>query len=196
MQLERFTTKAQEALQSAQRIAHEHSHQEIDGEHLLAALLAQEDGLIQPLLQKLGVPVARLSADLDQALATPRQGPGHQFLRHLSRQFPQEGPRRRRSRRPASSRTITSAPSICCSACSRRAAPRSRKFSRPTASRPPTSSRRSPNCAATSASPTRIPRTNSRRSKNTAATSPPWRARARLIPSSAATRKSAASCRC
>ena len=69
MQPERFTTKAQEAVQAAQRIAREYSQQEIDGEHLLAALLAQEDGLIQPLLQKLGVPVARLSADLDQALA-------------------------------------------------------------------------------------------------------------------------------
>lgn len=68
MQPERFTTKAQAALQGAQRIAHEHSHQEIDGEHLLAALLQQEEGLIQPLLQKLGVPVAQLSADLEQAL--------------------------------------------------------------------------------------------------------------------------------
>jgi ATP-dependent Clp protease ATP-binding subunit ClpB len=68
MQLDRFTTKAQAALQSAQRIAHEHSHQEIDGEHLLAALLEQEDGLIQPLLQKLGVPVVRLSSDLNAEL--------------------------------------------------------------------------------------------------------------------------------
>src|SRR5467141_1766574 len=68
MQAERFTTKAQAAMQAAQRIAHAHSHQEIDGEHLLAALLEQEDGLIQPLLQKLGVPVTRLSADLERAL--------------------------------------------------------------------------------------------------------------------------------
>jgi ATP-dependent Clp protease ATP-binding subunit ClpB len=68
MHPERFTTKAQEALQSAQRIAHEHSQQEIDGEHLLAALISQEDGLIQPLLQKLGVPVARLAEDVEQAL--------------------------------------------------------------------------------------------------------------------------------
>src|SRR5258708_7705284 len=68
MQAERFTTKAQAAMQAAQRIAHTHSHQEIDGEHLLAALLEQEDGLIQPLLQKLGVPVTRLSADLERAL--------------------------------------------------------------------------------------------------------------------------------
>src|SRR5581483_3715005 len=68
MQLERFTTKAQAALQEAQRIAHEHSNQEIDGEHLLAALIGQEDGLVRPLLQKLGVPVGQLSGDLEQAL--------------------------------------------------------------------------------------------------------------------------------
>src|SRR5690349_20424989 len=68
MQPERFTTKAQAALQDAQRIARENSNQEIDGEHLLAALLRQEDGLIQPLLQKLGVPISKLSTDLDQAL--------------------------------------------------------------------------------------------------------------------------------
>ena len=55
-------------MQSAQRIAQEHSNQEIDGEHLLAALLEQEDGLIQPLLQKLGVPVARLADELEDAL--------------------------------------------------------------------------------------------------------------------------------
>ncbi len=68
MHPERFTTKAQAALQSAQRIAQKHSQQEIDGEHLLTALIEQEDGLIQPLLQKLGVPVSRLSEDLEQAL--------------------------------------------------------------------------------------------------------------------------------
>ena len=51
MQAERLTIKAQAALQAAQRIAHEHANQEVDGEHLFAALLQQEDGLIQPLLQ-------------------------------------------------------------------------------------------------------------------------------------------------
>ncbi|HXC97885.1 MAG TPA: ATP-dependent chaperone ClpB [Verrucomicrobiae bacterium] len=82
MQPERFTTKAQAALQSAQRIAQEHSHQEIDGEHLLAALLQQEDGLIQPLLQKLGVAVPKLSAELEQALQrrVKVQGAAEPFL--------------------------------------------------------------------------------------------------------------------
>src|SRR5579859_3200085 len=68
MQPDRLTTKAQAALQDAQRIAYEHSNQEIDAEHLLAALLKQEDGLINPLLQKLGAPTARLAADVEDAL--------------------------------------------------------------------------------------------------------------------------------
>ncbi|HEX4645805.1 MAG TPA: Clp protease N-terminal domain-containing protein, partial [Verrucomicrobiae bacterium] len=68
MQPDRLTTKAQAALQDAQRIAYEHSNQEIDAEHLLAALLKQEDGLINPLLQKLGAPTARLAAEVEDAL--------------------------------------------------------------------------------------------------------------------------------
>lgn len=69
MQLDRFTIKAQEALQAAQQIAYEHSHQEIDGEHLLLALLDQTEGLIQPLVQKLNVPLTRLRDDLEAELA-------------------------------------------------------------------------------------------------------------------------------
>jgi len=82
MQLERFTTKAQAAVQSAQRIAQERSHQEIDGEHLLSALLEQEDGLVLPLLQKLGVPVSRLREELDEALQrrVKVQGAAEPFL--------------------------------------------------------------------------------------------------------------------
>ena len=41
MQMERLTIKAQEALQGAQTIAQRFSHQQIDGEHLMLALLDQ-----------------------------------------------------------------------------------------------------------------------------------------------------------
>src|SRR6266852_3667326 len=68
MQLDRFTIKAQEALQGAQTIAHRHSHQQIDGEHLMLALLEQSEGLIHPLLQKLGVAPPALTADLEREL--------------------------------------------------------------------------------------------------------------------------------
>ncbi len=68
MQLDRLTQKSQEALQEAQRIAQGYSHQEVDGEHLLLALIGQSDSLIPDLLQKIGVPVAKLKPDLEQEL--------------------------------------------------------------------------------------------------------------------------------
>jgi len=69
MQLDRFTTKAQSALQEAQRIAQELSQQAIDGEHLFLALLQQSEGLIQPLLQKLGIPPAQVAREVEAELA-------------------------------------------------------------------------------------------------------------------------------
>ena len=69
MQLDRLTIKSQEALQEAQRIAHGLSHQEVDGEHLLLALIGQADSLIPDLLEKIGVPAAKLKPDLENELA-------------------------------------------------------------------------------------------------------------------------------
>ena len=69
MKLDRLTVKAQEALQSAQEIAQRHSHQELDAEHLFLALLQQSEGLIHPLLQKLGAPIAAITADVEKELA-------------------------------------------------------------------------------------------------------------------------------
>ena len=54
MRLDQFTIKAQEAIDAARRHAVEHDHQAIDVEHLLLALLEQQQGLIPPLLQKVG----------------------------------------------------------------------------------------------------------------------------------------------
>src|SRR6185369_9107974 len=69
MQMDRLTIKAQEALQAAQAIAGRFSHQELDGEHLALALLEQPEGLIQPLLQKLGATPATLKASLESELS-------------------------------------------------------------------------------------------------------------------------------
>ncbi len=68
MQLDKFTIKAQEGLQAAQSVAQRFSHQEIDGEHLLLALLDQNEGLINPLLQKLGVRPNTLASAVDDEL--------------------------------------------------------------------------------------------------------------------------------
>src|SRR5437763_3784587 len=68
MQMEKLTIKSQEALQEAQRIAHGYSHQEVDGEHLLLAMIGQTDSLIPDLLQKIGVPADKLKPDLEREL--------------------------------------------------------------------------------------------------------------------------------
>jgi ATP-dependent Clp protease ATP-binding subunit ClpA len=69
MQLDKLTMKSQEALQDAQRLAREHSHQEIDGEHLLLALLGQAESLVPELLARIGVPPAKLQPDVEKELA-------------------------------------------------------------------------------------------------------------------------------
>ena len=68
MQSDKLTIKSQEALQEAQRIARGLSHQEVDGEHLLLAMLGQADSLIPDLLQKVGVPPAKLRPQLESEL--------------------------------------------------------------------------------------------------------------------------------
>src|SRR5205085_1060112 len=68
MRLDRFTIKAQEALQEAQRIAAENGQQEILPEHLLYALLQQPEGIVPPILQKLGANVGAVRADVKQAV--------------------------------------------------------------------------------------------------------------------------------
>jgi ATP-dependent Clp protease ATP-binding subunit ClpB len=68
MKLDKFTVKAQEALQEAQSIARRRDHQEILPEHLLAALLAQQDGLVAPLLQRIGADPKLVQARLDDEL--------------------------------------------------------------------------------------------------------------------------------
>ena len=69
MQLDKWTLKAQEALQSAQALAQERTHQQLDSEHLLLALALQPEGFVPQLLQKLGVNAAKLTADLEAELS-------------------------------------------------------------------------------------------------------------------------------
>ena len=69
MQMDRLTIKSQQALQEAQQLAHEFSHQEIDGDHLMLALLNQTESLIPDLIEKIGVDRSRLKQALEAELA-------------------------------------------------------------------------------------------------------------------------------
>ena len=62
MNLNKFTEKSIEAIQSAQNIAREHGNQQLEQQHILHALLTQQ-GLITQLLKKMGCSNAELSSD-------------------------------------------------------------------------------------------------------------------------------------
>ena len=69
MDLNRFTTKSQEAVSAAQKQAIRRGHQEVDSPHLLMALLEQEGGLFERLLERMGVAVQGLRSAVDSELA-------------------------------------------------------------------------------------------------------------------------------
>ena len=90
--MNRLTQNSQEALQDAQTKALRFGHTEVDGEHLLLALLDQPDGLVPRLLTQAGADADRLRAEIEADLSRrpkvtgPGAAPGQVFVtRRLSR---------------------------------------------------------------------------------------------------------------
>ena len=68
MNANKYTKKSMEAIQAAQSVALDHSHQQIEQLHLLAALLRQENGLIPQLLKRMGKTPESLDAAVEEKL--------------------------------------------------------------------------------------------------------------------------------
>src|SRR6202030_154637 len=68
LRFEKMTVKAQEAVQSAQEVAASHENQQIEPVHLLAALVAQADGVVSPLLARLGIRSELLMHELEREM--------------------------------------------------------------------------------------------------------------------------------
>ncbi len=68
MHADRFTIKAQEALQAAQGIAGARRHPQVAPQHLLSALLEQEGGFVVPVLEKVGADVQPVRARVNEQL--------------------------------------------------------------------------------------------------------------------------------
>lgn len=68
MRPERFTVKSQEALRRAQELAAGRHHPQVMAEHLLAALLQDQEGLVRPLLERLGKDSGALERDIGRRL--------------------------------------------------------------------------------------------------------------------------------
>ncbi len=86
IRFDKFTLKAQEAIEQSQQIAGQREHQQITPLHLLVALVSQPDGVVQPVLEKLKVSPDTILTEADRALnALPqvkgaRQAGGQMFL--------------------------------------------------------------------------------------------------------------------
>jgi ATP-dependent Clp protease ATP-binding subunit ClpB len=89
MRLDKFTLRAQEAIQSAIELAERSQHQQVEPEHLLLAMLEQPEGIVRPVLGKLGVNVQVVMNDVQAAIARfPRVEGGQQyFSQRLSQIF-------------------------------------------------------------------------------------------------------------
>src|SRR5207245_1117295 len=88
MDLNRLTEKAQEAIAAAQREAEQRHNTQVEPEHLLSALVKQDGGVVPALLDKLGVPPARVSQRLDTLIVA--------FARSQTQQQVYASPRFRR----------------------------------------------------------------------------------------------------
>jgi ATP-dependent Clp protease ATP-binding subunit ClpB len=87
----RLTEKSQDALRAAQELAARLSHQQVDAEHLLVALLEQENGIAPPVLLRAGVKLenlhSRLMAELNRLpkVETSSGGPGMYITQRLEK---------------------------------------------------------------------------------------------------------------
>ena len=84
MNIDKFTLKAQEALQEAKSITERKHHQQIEAEHLLLALLGQKEGIVTPILQKLGANpdliISQLENELSRIPQVTGKGVGQVYL--------------------------------------------------------------------------------------------------------------------
>ena len=68
MRFDKFTLKAQEVIQTSQHLAEKFGHQQLEPEHLVRAILEQREGVLPPLLGKIGADQQQLLQSLDKAL--------------------------------------------------------------------------------------------------------------------------------
>ena len=81
MNINKFTQKSLQAVQDCEKIAMDYGNQEIEQEHLLYALLTQDDGLIPKMIEKMGLDIGVVTQCVEQAIAgrTKVQG-GKQYV--------------------------------------------------------------------------------------------------------------------
>ncbi|MBK7391796.1 MAG: AAA family ATPase [Chloracidobacterium sp.] len=81
MKFDRFTIRGQEAVQEAIGVAEKGQNQQVEPEHLLAAMLEQKEGVVKPILGKIGANAQTVAAEVQAAIAKfPQVSGGQQYF--------------------------------------------------------------------------------------------------------------------
>jgi ATP-dependent Clp protease ATP-binding subunit ClpB len=80
MNIQKFTQKSVEAINDCEKLAYEYGNQEIEQEHLLVALLRQEEGLIPKLIEKMEINLSHFTKNAEGKLAARTKVSGGQLL--------------------------------------------------------------------------------------------------------------------
>src|SRR5438045_9788733 len=81
MRFDRFTIRGQEAVQEAIGVAEKAENQQVEPEHLLAAMLDQKEGVVRPIFGKIGANAQAIHIDIDAAIAKfPKVSGGQQYF--------------------------------------------------------------------------------------------------------------------
>jgi ATP-dependent Clp protease ATP-binding subunit ClpB len=81
IRLERLTLRGQEAVQSAIDIAEKRQNQQVEPEHLLAAMMSQEESVVRPILGKIGALPQTVLKEVEKAIERlPKVSGGQQFF--------------------------------------------------------------------------------------------------------------------
>ena len=81
MRFDRFTIRGQEAVQEAITLAEKGENQQVEPEHLLAVMMAQAEGVVKPILGKIGANAQTILTDVEAAIAKfPKVSGGQQYF--------------------------------------------------------------------------------------------------------------------
>ena len=84
MRFDKLTLKAQEVIQEADSLVGNYNHSTLDPEHLLSALIGQKEGVIPPLLDRLGVSRQEITRDLTSMVEQKPKAYGDSMQVHMS----------------------------------------------------------------------------------------------------------------
>ncbi|MBC7900974.1 MAG: ATP-dependent chaperone ClpB [Saprospiraceae bacterium] len=81
MRFDRFTIRGQEAVQAAIGVAEKNQNQQVEPEHILAAMLEQKEGVVRPIFGKIGANIPQILADLEASIEKlPKVTGGQQYF--------------------------------------------------------------------------------------------------------------------